>query len=171
MGSLSLALFVSFRRESLLVRIDPGRNASETTDIKPLQPFVYYGRYHPRRVRRQYSFVDRMNDDDTMASLFSLVPFDRIGATIGRILGTTLKEIISPEIGKNLMDLVENQAPGLFNSFFTRIYTPNRLPARSSSSSFLGRTDLSASSRNAGPPLSNTSASLLINAMRRAGSK
>jgi hypothetical protein len=103
-----------------------------------------------------------------MASLLSIVPFDRIGATIGRILGTTLKEIISPEIGKNLVDLIENQAPGLFTSFFTRIYAPNRLPTRSAS--FVGRTDLSVS-RNASPPLSNSSASLLINAMRRAGSK
>ena len=164
-----MVLLRSFRSESLLVGVDPGRNASETTDVKPLQPFVYYGRYHPRRVRRQYQFVDRTSDDDTMASLLSIVPFDRIGATIGRILGTTLKEIISPEIGKNLIDLVENQAPGLFTSFFTRIYAPNRLPPRSAS--FLGRTDPSASSSNASPPLSNNSASLLINAMRRAGSK
>ena len=103
-----------------------------------------------------------------MASLLSIVPFDRIGATIGRILGTTLKEIISPDVGKNLVDLIENRAPGLFASIFTRIDAPNRLRARPAS--FVDRTDQSAS-MNASPPLSNSSASLFLNAMRRAGSK
>ena len=84
-------------------------------------------------------------------------------------MSTGLKEMLNPEVGKKLVNVIENQAPLLLTSLFTNLYSTLRVPVRPTSSNL---TTSSISLNNNGlKQLSNTSASEIINAIRRPSTK
>lgn len=84
-------------------------------------------------------------------------------------MSTGLKEMLNPEVGKKLVNVIENQAPLLLTSLFTNLYSTLRVPVRPTSSNL---TTSSISLNNNGlKQLSNTSASEIINAIRRPNAK
>ena len=91
---------------------------------------------------------------------------DRLGAIIGQIMATSIKEIFNPHVGKKIVNVLENQAPSLLTSLFTNLYSTFRFPVRSSASNVTGLMN-----KNANKQLSNSSTSTLINSMRRLGVK
>ncbi|CAF1002855.1 unnamed protein product [Adineta ricciae] len=100
------------------------------------------------RNRRQQNSFDTI---DTASTVLSILPLDRLGTIVGQIMST------------------ENQAPLLLTSLFTNLYSTLRVPVRPTSSNL---TTSSISLNNNGvKQLSNTSASEIINAIRRPNTK
>ncbi|CAF0854906.1 unnamed protein product [Adineta steineri] len=160
-----LVLFITIDHCHAWNDTDSTENA---TLIIPPKPFVYYGRYHQRRVRREYSYNDNniTSDHETMATILSILPLDRIGAIIGQIIATGVKEMLNPNIGKKIVNVLENQAPSLVTSLFTNLYSTLRAPVRPVTSN-----TTIIINRNASKQLRNSSTSSLINTMRRMGTK
>ena len=102
-------------------------NSTETGSPKPTQPFVYYGRYHPRRVRRQMDF-----DLNQLLALVSSLPLDRIGPIVGQLMSSGLKEVLHPNLVKQLNALLGDQAPAFFASLLGNAAGSFRAPVRSS---------------------------------------
>lgn len=86
----------------------------------------------------------------------------------GQIMATGLKEMMSPNVGKKMINVLENQAPSLLTSLFTNLYSTLRVPVRSSTSN-----STISKYRYINKQLSNssTSSSSFINSMRRSGIK
>ncbi|CAF1168622.1 unnamed protein product [Adineta ricciae] len=121
---------------------------------------------HLIRNRRQQDSFDTI---DTASTVLSILPLDRLGTIVGQIMSTGLKEMLNPEVGKKLVNVIENQAPLLLTSLFTNLYSTLRVPVRPTSSNL---TTSSISLNNNGlKQLSNTSASEIINAIRRPSTK
>jgi hypothetical protein len=95
-------------------------------------------------------------------AILSILPLDRLGAIIGQIMATGVKEMLNPNVGKKIVNVIENQGPSLLTSLFTNLYSTLRVPVRSSTNN----TTFSSNS-NVNKQLSNSSTSLLINSMRR----
>ncbi len=138
------------------------------TAIIPPKPFVYYSRYHRRRFRRDSSSKDATSPDlDTATTILSILPLDRLGAIIGQIMATGLKEMLNPNVGKKIINVIENQGPSLLTSFFTNLYSTLRVPIRTSTN-----TSTISINKTRNKQLSNSSSSSsLINSMRRPGIK
>ncbi|CAF4066818.1 unnamed protein product, partial [Adineta steineri] len=71
-----------------------------------------------------------------------------------------------PNIGKKIVNVLENQAPSLVTSLFTNLYSTLRAPVRPVTSN-----TTIIINRNASKQLRNSSTSSLINTMRRVGTK
>ncbi|CAF0938768.1 unnamed protein product [Rotaria sordida] len=136
------------------------------TEIIPPQPFVYYGRYHQRRSRREYLYKNSTSDLNTIETVLSILPLDRLGAIIGQIMATSLKEIFNPNVGKKIINVLENQVPSLLTSLFSNLFSTFRIPARASTSNITVSINISTNK-----PLSNSSTPSLINFMRRPRTK
>jgi hypothetical protein len=137
------------------------------TEIIPPKPFVYYGRYYHRRVRRDSSSKDATPPDlDTATTILSILPLDRLGAIIGQIMATGLKEMRNPYVGKKIINVIENQGPSLLTSLFTNLYSTLRVPVRISTN-----TSTVSINKATNKQLSNSSTSSLINSIRRPGIK
>jgi hypothetical protein len=79
-------------------------------------------------------------------------------------MATGLKEMLNPDVGKKLVNVLENQAPLLLTSLFSNLYsTLSSVPVRPTSSN---SATLVSVNNNALKQLSNSSASELINAIR-----
>lgn len=91
-------------------------NGTEVT----AKPFVYHGRYD-RRARRQVA--DSLVTPDTASAVLSILPLDGIGRILGQIMSTGIKEMMNPDVGKKIINVLENQAPTLLTSLFTNLYT------------------------------------------------
>ncbi len=106
---------------------------------------------------------------DTASAVLSILPLDRIGSIVGQIMATGLKEMLNPDVGKKIVDVLENQGPLLLTSLMNNLFSTLSAPVRPSSSS------ISASSllvnNNAIKQLSNSSTSEIMNALRRPGAK
>jgi len=148
--------------------LDSAENRTERIPLKPNKPFVYSGRYHPR-IRRQND--DPMANLDTASTVLSILPLDRIGTIIGQLMATGLKDMFNPDVGKKLIDVVENQAPLLLTSLFTNLYSTLGVPVRTSSTTNLGISSVSNTNNNAIRQLTNSSTSQIINAIRRPTAK
>lgn len=92
---------------------------TNNTDVTA-KPFVYHGRYH-RRVRRQNQ--DPFPTPDTASAVLSILPLDGIGRILGQLMATGLKEMMNPDVGKKIVNVLENQAPTLLTSLFTNLYS------------------------------------------------
>ncbi|CAF3032327.1 unnamed protein product [Rotaria socialis] len=101
------------------------------TEIIQSKPFVYYGRYHQRRSRHDYSSNDVTSDINTIGKILSILP-DGFGAIIGQIVAASLKEIVGPNVGNKILKILENQTPSLLTSLSTNILNSFRSPMRSS---------------------------------------
>ena len=124
--SLLLLRFVS------LSSVDSPENFTELITLP--KPFVYYGRYHRRRFRRESSSKSvPSNPGGTGSTILSILPLDRLGTLIGQIMATGLKEMLNPNVGKKIVNIIENQGPSLLTSLFTNLYSTLRVPGRSSS--------------------------------------
>ncbi|CAF1530908.1 unnamed protein product [Adineta ricciae] len=143
-------------------------DASENaTMMIPPKPFVYYGRYHHReRLRRAYLDDNSTAEHETMATILSILPLDRLGALIGQLIATSFKEMLSPNVGKKILNVLEAQAPSLATSLFTNLYATLRVPARSTSRNTPVQSD-----RNVNTPLSNSSKLSLLNRLKRSKTK
>jgi len=108
---------------------------------------------------------------DTASTVLSILPLDRIGTIVGQIMATGLKEMLNPNVGKKIVDVLENQGPLLLTSLMNNLFSTLTAPVRRPSSS----SNISASSlslnNNAIKQLSNSSTSEIINALRRPGAK
>jgi len=101
-----------------------------------------------------------------VATILSILPLDRLGAIIGQIMATSVKEMLNPNVGKKIINVLENQAPSLLTSLFTNLYSTLRVPARSST------TNVTISmNKNLIKQLSNSSTSSVINSIRRSRNK
>jgi hypothetical protein len=76
-------------------------------------------------------------------------------------MATGLKEMLSPNVGKKIVNVIETQGPSLLTSLFTNLYSTLLVPARISTNSSTIPT-----SKTRNKQLSNSSSSL-INSMRR----
>jgi len=101
-----------------------------------------------------------------VATILSILPLDRLGAIIGQIMATSLKEMLNPNVGKKIINVLENQAPSLLTSLFTNLYSTLRVPARSSTSNVTISIN-----KNLIKQLSNSSTSTVINSIRRSRNK
>jgi hypothetical protein len=81
-------------------------------------------------------------------------------------MATGLKEMLNPNVGKKIVNVIENQGPSLLTSLFTNLYSTLRVPVRSSPSN----TTVSIN-RNTNKQLSNSSISPIISFQRRPGIK
>lgn len=121
---------------------------------------------HIRRFRRQYSDYSS-GGSDTASTILSILPLDRLGNIVGQIMSTGLKEMMNPNVGKKLVNVLETQAPLLVTSLFTNLVTNLRGPVRGSTSNNSTSSSMpSVALSNVMKPLSNSSTSSLINAMR-----
>ncbi len=77
-------------------------------------------------------------------------------------MATGLKEMLNPNVGKKIVNVIENQGPSLLTSLFTNLYSTLRVPVRPSTSN----TTVSIN-RNTNKQLSNSSISPVISFMRR----
>lgn len=93
---------------------------------------MYFGRYHRRRFRRETPSKISTSNLDTGSTILSILPLDRLGALIGQIMSTGLKEMLNPDVGKKIVNIIENQAPSLLTSLLTNLYSTLRVPTRSS---------------------------------------
>ncbi|UJR30166.1 hypothetical protein I4U23_017706 [Adineta vaga] len=146
-------------------------NETDTSDNAtmnvPPKPFVYYGRYHQRaRLRREYSDENITSEHETIETILSILPLDRIGAVIGQLIATSFKEMLHPNAGKKILHVLENQAPSLLTSLFNNIYGTLRVPIRSSTNNLTIKIN-----QNINKPLSNSSKLVLFKAMKRRGTK
>lgn len=73
-------------------------------------------------------------------------------------MATGLKEMLSPNVGKKIVNVIENQGPSLLTSLFTNLYSTLRVPVRSSANQTTSPVN---------KQLSNSSSSSFINSMRR----
>ncbi len=105
-------------------------------------------------------------EPDTASLVLSILPLDRIGTIIGQLMSTGLKEMMNPDIGKKIVDVLENQAPSLLTSLFTNLYSTLGAPVRPSSSTSLVSSSGTVNT-NAVKQLSNSSTSEILNAIRR----
>ncbi|CAF2546675.1 unnamed protein product [Rotaria sp. Silwood2] len=158
--------------ELLFITIDHCQAWNETdlieniTEAIPPKPFVYYGRYHERRSRREYLYKNTTSDLNTIGTILSILPLDRLGAIIGQIMATSLKEIFNPNVGKKIINVLENQAPSLLTSLFSNLFSTFRVPVRSSTNNITVSIN-----KNTNNTLSNSSTSSLINFTRRPRTK
>ena len=72
----------------------------------------------------------RQDSGDTAATVLSILPLDRLGAIVGQIMSTGLKEMMNPDVGKKLVNVLESQAPLLLTSLFTNLYANLRGPVK-----------------------------------------
>jgi hypothetical protein len=107
---------------------------------------------------------------DTASTVLSILPLDRIGTIVGQIMATGLKEMLNPNVGKKIVDVLENQGPLLLTSLMNNLFSTLSAPVRPSSSSNISPSSLSLNN-NAIKQLSNSSTSEIINALRRPGAK
>lgn len=127
------------------------------------RPFVYHGRYH-RRVRRQYA--DSLATPDTASAVLSILPLDGIGRILGQLMATGIKEMMNPDMGKKIVNILENQAPMLLTSLFTNLYSTLGAVGRPAPSKNTTITSVSMNN-NAVKQLSNSSTrSEILNAIR-----
>lgn len=143
--------------------LDSTENITEIMDAKP---FIYYGRYHQRRPRREDSSTNTTSDLDILSTILSILPLDRLGAIIGQIMATSLKEILNPNVGKKIIHVLENQVPALLTSLFTNLFSTFRLQARSTTNNMTISID-----RNDSKLSSNSSTPSFMNFMRRPRTK
>lgn len=131
--------------------------AKEMMETKMNQTVNQTDEFYPRS-RRQ----TRQTNSDTAATVLSILPLDRLGTIVGQIMSTGLKEMMNPDVGKKIVNVLENQAPLLLTSLFTNLYTnlrapgPNRPPSNNTAV-VVGPTG----GTNGVRPLSNSSSSLL----------
>jgi hypothetical protein len=86
-------------------------------------------------------------------------------------MSTGLKEMLNPDVGKKLVNVLENQAPLLLTSLFTNLYSTLSVPGRPASS-VASLTGSSVSiNNNAIKQLSNSSTSGILNAIRPPSTK
>ena len=110
--------------------------------------------------------VRRQDSSDTAATVLSILPLDRLGSILGQIFSTGLKEMMNPDVGKKLVNVLESQAPLLITSMFTNLYTNLRGPVKAPSSNGTVLSSSAPVTSNAGKPLSNSS-SALVGALRQ----
>ncbi|UJR16331.1 hypothetical protein I4U23_003237 [Adineta vaga] len=127
---------------------------------------VHHGAFQVRNRRQQDAEI---SNTDTAATVLSILPLDRLGTIVGQIMATGLKEMLNPDVGKKLINVIENQAPLLLTSLFTNLYSNLRVPVRSTSSNLT--TSSISLNNNSIKQLSNTSASEIISAIRRPNTK
>ena len=84
-----------------------------------------------RRVRVRRQDQNSYSNSDTASTVLSILPLDRIGTIVGQIMSTGLKEMMSPDVGKKIVNVLENQAPMLLTSLFTNLYSNLRAPPKS----------------------------------------
>ncbi len=135
-------------------------DSKENRTEESAKPFVYHNRYHGRN-RRQND-----GEPDTASAVLSILPLDSIGSIIGQLMSTGLKEMMNPNIGTKIINILENQAPLLLTSLFTNLYSTLGAPVRSSSSTNLLSSSGSVNT-DAVKQLSNSSTSEILNAIRR----
>jgi hypothetical protein len=76
-------------------------------------------------------------------------------------MATGLKEMLNPNVGKKIVNVIENQGPSLLTSLFTNLYSTLRVPVRSSTN----KTTASIN-KNLNKQLSNSSTLSFINSRR-----
>ncbi len=144
--------------------LDSTENQTEKIPLKSDKTFDY----NDRRIRRQDE--DPFANLDTASAVLSILPLDRIGTIVGQIMATGLKEMLNPDVGKKIVNVLENQAPLLLTSLFTNLYSTLSLPVRPSSTSNLTISSVSLNN-NAIKQLSNSSTTGIMNAILRPNQK
>jgi hypothetical protein len=81
-------------------------------------------------------------------------------------MATSIKEILNPNMGKKVVNVIENQAPSLLTSLFTNLYSTFRAPVRSTNS-----TSPVPINKTGKKKLSNVTASPIFDSLRRPGTK
>jgi hypothetical protein len=122
---------------------------------------------HDRRQRRQDDSFG--SNGDTASTILSILPLDRLGAIVGQIMSTGLKEMMNPNVGKKIVNVLENQAPSLLTSLFGNLLTNLRAPGRTGTSHMSSVT--MPMNNSLVKSLSNSSTSALITGMRRPSTK
>ncbi|CAF3055317.1 unnamed protein product [Rotaria socialis] len=152
---------------------DSSENEMKITQLKANSRLLQQGHYY-RRIRRQSE--ESISSLDTAATVLSILPLDRIGAIVGQIMSTGLKEMFNPEVGKKIVNVLENQGPLLLTSLFSNLFTtlaiPGKIPPKPNpnpnpnpaTSSIIKNT-------NSPIQLSNNSISELVGALRRPPAK
>ncbi|CAF0786726.1 unnamed protein product [Adineta steineri] len=145
---------------------DSKGNQTRTHPVKVNKSTINNNR-HQYRIRRQQG--ESSSNSDTAATVLSILPLDRIGTIVGQIMATGLKEMLSPDVGKKIVNVLENQAPLLVTSLFSNLLGTLSGPVRST------KTNVTTSSislnNNAIKQLTNVSTSEIINAIRQPGRK
>jgi len=80
-------------------------------------------------------------------------------------MSTGLKEMLNPDVGKKIINVLENQAPLLLTSFFTNLYSTLGAPVRPSSN--INLASPSGSINMDGVKRLSNSSSEILNAIRR----
>ena len=114
-----------------------------------------------------------MSNSDTAATVLSILPLDRLGNIFGQIMSTGLKDMLDPNVGKKIVNVLENQAPMLLTSLFTNLYTNMRAPppgrAFSTVKAATPASTINSSSKFTVKQLSNSSS--LLNSLRNLATK
>ncbi len=157
---IQVEVFLFFFIDNLIV-CDFWDSKENQTETNP-KPFFYNNRYHPRNRRQNQP---PLIDPDTAATVLSILPLDGIGRILGQIMSTGLKEMLNPDVGKKIINVLENQAPLLLTSFFTNLYSTLGAPVRPSSN--INLASPSGSINMDGVQRLSNSSSEILNAIRR----
>ncbi|CAF0790756.1 unnamed protein product [Adineta steineri] len=147
---------------------DSKGNQTRTYPVKVNKSTINNNR-HQYRIRRQQG--EPSSNSDTAAAVLSILPLDRIGTIVGQIMATGLKEMLSPDVGKKIVNVLENQAPLLVTSLFSNLLGTLSGPVRSTSTKTNVTTSSISLNNNAIKQLTNVSTSEIINAIRQPGRK
>jgi hypothetical protein len=86
-------------------------------------------------------------------------------------MATGLKEMFNPDVGKKIVNVLENQAPLLLTSLFTNLYSTLSIPVRPSSSTINLTGSSGLMNNNASRRLRNGSTPEIINDVRNLPAK
>jgi hypothetical protein len=81
-------------------------------------------------------------------------------------MATGIKEMLNPNVGKKIVNVIENQGPSLLTSLFTNLYSTLRVPVRSSTNNTIVSVN-----KNVNKQLNNGSTLSWINSIRRPTNK
>lgn len=147
--------------------LDLKNNQAEVIRLKRNNRVLLHSRSQ-RRIRRQS--VDQTQDLDTASTVLSILPLDRIGTLVGQIMSTGLKEMFNPDVGKKIINVLENQGPYLLTSLFSNLFTtlsvPGKVPPKTNPT-----TSSVLNNNNIVKQLSNISTSDIMDAIRRPAKK
>lgn len=94
-----------------LYGMESDENSTETTATVSVRPFVYFGRHHPRRLRRSNSL-------------------DSLGPIMRTMMNMDLKDIFQPEVANAIENIVRNQIPTLLRLFMAQVQDNFSIPTR-----------------------------------------
>ncbi|CAF1032191.1 unnamed protein product [Didymodactylos carnosus] len=78
------------------------------------------------RFRRQPS----SDGIETASAILSVLPLDKVGAIVGQVMSTGLKNMFSPDAGGRILDMLQEQGPGLLTGLFSNLYGLSKTPSK-----------------------------------------